>query len=106
MQASKPEYLRYKKEKKMNEAISYNSVSETENERFRIARPVWLSDRPENGDFSGFHFPISFSDPLPAEKVGPFSDEINPHPKMASVFFCFPHVIGGKKRRNKSKTES
>ena len=59
------------------QAISYNSVSETEKERCRIANPVWLSyNKPENGDFSGFHFRMLFSDEPPAEKRGPFSDEI------------------------------
>ena len=33
-----------------HKAISYNSVPETENERFRIANPVWLFCRAENGD--------------------------------------------------------
>ena len=67
MQASAPDYCN-KKEKKekikrwiLRPSLTIASVSETEDEGFRIANPVWLSCRPENGDFSGFHFRVSFS---------------------------------------------
>ena len=74
---------------------SENIVSGFENERFRIANPVWLSYRPENGDFSGFHFRILFSGRSPAEKGGLFSGEIpirKRHPD-----FGLTQVVGGDK---------
>ena len=62
--------------KKKTQAISYKTVSGSENERFRVAQPVWLAYRPETGDFSGFRYQILLWGRPQPEEGGPFSDEI------------------------------
>ena len=53
-------------------------------------------NRPEKGDFSVFHFRISFSGRLPPENGDPLSDKVS-YPNMASGL-GFPNVMGGNKR--------